>query len=350
MPRVWLDALTPKQLLFMEPVRRELNKRGFEVLFTTREYSELDHLIRRLKIDCIPVGRHGGPSLEGKLEASLNRAVMLLSIVREFRPEVVVATASVEAARLAFGLGVPLLLFSDSPHSTRVARLTVPLARVLYSPWVVKLDDWVSAGVLPNRYKTYKSLDPLAWLSRRDIWPPREDWEKLSNHVVVRLGETMAYYYDGRHQELVLRAIDILAESIESTIVVLSRYHGGLEGIRGRAVSVRVMGPGFFGPYVLEGARLFVGGGGTMTQEAALMGVPTISLYPSVLRVEEELVKRGLVVKVRDEKSFREAINVLTREEEVNNTRTKAMRFVSEMEDVVLFVVKEVARVLQHGV
>jgi hypothetical protein len=54
-------------------------------------------------------------------------------------------------------------------------------------------------------------------------------------------------------------------------------------------------------PSLLYYASVFVGAGGTMTQEAALLGVPTFSCYPGKpYIIENYLVKKGLTVRETD--------------------------------------------------
>ena len=50
------------------------------------------------------------------------------------------------------------------------------------------------------------------------------------------------------------------------------------------------------GKSLLGLSALFIGAGGTMTAEAALQGVPTISIYPKSTIVEDYLIRNGLVV------------------------------------------------------
>jgi uncharacterized protein len=45
-------------------------------------------------------------------------------------------------------------------------------------------------------------------------------------------------------------------------------------------------------------ADIFIGAGGTMTAEAALLGKPTISISPIQFYVEDYLIRTGLVKKV----------------------------------------------------
>ena len=342
MVKVWLDALTPKQFLFMICVARELKRDGAEVLLTTREYDELDALASRIGGEAMPVGRYGGSTLEDKLEASIERMGLLYPIIGEFKPDIAATMASPEAARIAYGIGIPLIVFNDSPHSTVVARLVVPLATALYSPWPIRLRDWIEDGISPHRYGRYKALDPVAWLRRKHLWPNRMPWEDARDAVVIRGGERRAYYYrpGGLSEE---ELAEELAERFR--VILLTRYE-----VLGRGAKlpdgVRLVGPGFFGPYMLEGALAFVGYGGTMTQEAILLGVPTLSMHPSRYRIEEYLEGRRLLHRLEGTEDV-----IATIEEAVRSRRDyarMAAAFERGLEDPAAFaagrIMEEVAR------
>lgn len=48
---------------------------------------------------------------------------------------------------------------------------------------------------------------------------------------------------------------------------------------------------------VMSNCDLFIGAGGTMTREAAVLGIPTVSVYQDeLLQVDEYLIKMGLMV------------------------------------------------------
>ncbi len=333
---VWLDALTPKQFLFMACVAEELKGAGVDVLLTTREYDELDALATRIGIEVTPVGRHGGAALENKLEASIERMGLLYPMIKEFKPDVVATMASPEAARIAYGLGTPLIIFNDSPHSTAVARLVVPLATALYSPWPIRLRDWVEAGTSPHHYDRYKALDPVAWLRRRNIWPKRMPWEDARGAVVIRSGEKRAYYYhQGKSSEEEL-AMELARRF---RVILLARY-GALERGIQLPENVRIMGPGFFGPYMLEGALAFVGYGGTMTQEAVLLGVPALSVHPSRYRIEEYLEERRLLRRLEE---IGDVVDVV--EEAVRTRRDysrMAATFERRLEDPAVFAAEKI--------
>ena len=136
--KVWIDVLTPKHALFFEPLYRDLVQDGYELLLTTRTYREAVEALRLKKLKFRVVGEHGGGSRYGKLLASGRRVVELARLIESWRPDTAVSFSSPEAARVAFGLGVPHVAVNDSPHSWLVARLSIPLSRYVCSPWIIR--------------------------------------------------------------------------------------------------------------------------------------------------------------------------------------------------------------------
>ena len=70
--KIWIDILTPKQLLFSEPIVEKLGKKH-DLLCTSREYDEVSKLAKIRDFDLVFVGKHGGGDRETKLKASIDR-------------------------------------------------------------------------------------------------------------------------------------------------------------------------------------------------------------------------------------------------------------------------------------
>ncbi len=132
--RVWIDILTPKHALFFEPLYRDLVSKGHELLLTTRTYREAEEALELKKLGFHVIGEHGGATRIGKLLASGRRIVKLAQLIESWRPDTAASFSSPEAARVAFGLGIPHVTANDSPHIRPVARLTIPLSRYVCPP------------------------------------------------------------------------------------------------------------------------------------------------------------------------------------------------------------------------
>ncbi|HXV50610.1 MAG TPA: DUF354 domain-containing protein, partial [Nitrosopumilaceae archaeon] len=134
--KIWFDILTPKQLLFFEPMIRKLQKNN-QVLCTSRNYREVVELAKIRGTNLVFIGKHGGADRLDKLNASLLRMNGLLSKIRKFAPHLTVSFCSPEAARISYGLGVKHIAFCDSPHAEAVMRLSIPLVQKLLIPWII---------------------------------------------------------------------------------------------------------------------------------------------------------------------------------------------------------------------
>lgn len=343
--RVWLDILTPKQVMFLGELSRRIEAKGHNVLRTTRRYREVNQLLELKGVEALVVGKHGGPTLEGKLEASSRRILELGKLIAKYRPDVAVSFSSPEAARVAFGLGIPHFCISDSPHAEAVMRLSIPVSKYLFTPKIIPLKVWYRFGATPDMILQYNALDPVVWV--RAFQPDAKvlDQLKLTKGkpiIVLRVEEMFAAYLLGRvsdRESVITPIVRTLLENVGNTvqIVVIPRY-----GIQARAIK-NVFGAQAIipetvidGPSLLSFASVFVGAGGTMTAEAALLGVPTISCYPAELTyVDKYLLKEGLIVHSTDpERIVKRILQILSDPEAFRRIqKEKAQKLIAGMED-----------------
>lgn len=283
---IWFDILTPKQLLYFNSISRIMSEHGFKIFFTARRYEQIDSLLYEIlgERDVVVVGRFGGRSLEEKLKASIERLTALIESVPLKNIELVVSSGSIEAARIAYGLRIPHILMSDTPHSP-VNPLTAPVSRFVATPWVINKSEWILFGVKPKNIKKYRVLDPYFWL--KDFKPNRKivgDLGIEDEYVLIRPPESAASYLnvdDKTHVESLRDLVDVVCAQGLKT-VIMSRYRDQSE-IFLRYMSRRdviILDKPVIAGHLIYFSKVFIGGGGTMTQEAALLGKPCISIYP----------------------------------------------------------------------
>lgn len=300
--RIWFDVLTPKQVVFFEPMARRLRRRH-EVLCTSRRYGEATGLARIRGFGLRVVGRHGGGDRAQKLLASAERVRLLIGPVRRFGPDATVSCCSPEAARVSFGLGVRHYAFTDAPHATAAMRLTVPLLHKVMVPWVVPKSDLTRFGIAARDVIQYRAIDGAQTVMRRAARARPLPDARGKKTILVRPVEEEAAYVSGARP--ILPAIRELCGIEGARVIVLARYRPQLERLRaGVPRGARVMEMSFDGKHLLENADLFVGSGGTMTSEAALLGVPTISFDAVPNHYERYVVRSGLAVRARSPRAI----------------------------------------------
>ena len=354
--RVIIDVLTPKQLMFFPKLAQRLDKMGHEALMTTRKYREVTQLLLKRGIDAVAVGEHGGGNLRDKLLASTDRIQHLVGVFDDFSPDAAVSFSSPEMARTSYGLGIPHICVNDSPHSVAVASLTIPLSKKLLTPDMIRVEEWTKFGVAEENIVQYHALDPWAWL--RDFEPDRGVLDELGLDdsapiVTFRLPEVFAsYLLDNSVVHMALREFiaQFLELSGDAQVVVVPRYQKQIQELRD------VFGDGIvLSESVIDGASLsafsdvFVGMGGTMSAEAALLGVPTISCYPGEYIIEDYLIKEGLITKMADpEQLLGEIMGILADIEERKRLATeRATSLVSGFEDPIEVISSEVEKILE---
>ncbi len=274
---------------------RELSRRDYRVYVTTREYDyTVSNLVKR-GIEPIVVGGYG-ETLRDKLVEELGRGLKLVDIVLDkIKPCVLFSYPSPSAARVAFGLKIKHIVMCDTSHAYAGNRLDFPLADVaIYSSFVSDEMIWYVLTKFTN-IVTYKGVDELIWL--KGFKPDKSVLDTLGleegKYVVVRPEESKAHYYP-EDKPYVLKLVDVVKKK-GYTPVVLPRYKDQWKELRGMN-DVVVPLKAVDGPSLEYFSALVVTGGMTMAREAALQGVPAISLFPIPIKIDSNLKKMGFPI------------------------------------------------------
>ena len=299
--KIWIDILTPKQLLFSEPIIEKLSKKH-EILWTSREYGEVKKLAKIRNLDLIFVGKYGGKQRISKLEASIDRMEKITKKVKRFSPDLTISFASPEATRVSFGLGIKHIAFCDSPHADAVMRLTMPLIQKLLIPKIIPKKEFSKFGIEEKNIISYNSIDAAVTIKRRIIKKVSPFKKNNKKNILIRIEEEYASYVS-KSSNILSIVKKIIKEFEEENIVILCRYPSQIKKIKKQiGKNAKILSMTFDGKQLLEDSDVFIGSGGTMTAEASLLGTPTISYNAVPNIVEEYLVKKHLVKRETDPK------------------------------------------------
>ena len=337
--KIWIDILTPKQLLFSEPIIEKLGQKH-DILCTSREYYEVKRLAEIRYFDLIFVGKHGGGDKKSKLKASIERIEKLSKKIKKFGPDVVISFGSPEAARISFGLGIKHIMFCDSPHANAVMKLTLPLIQKLLIPYVIPKKEFSKFGINEKDIVQYKAIDAVVTMQRKinqNIISPFKNNNK--KNILIRVEEEEAAY-TSKSSKIIPIIKKIANDYKDENIIVLGRYTQqiiNLQKIMGKKIKVIKMS--FDGKYLLNDTDVFIGSGGTMTAESALMGIPTISYNAVPNIIENFLVKKSLVKRETNPKKVSNEIKrIFARKNDQNQKRAK--KVVKQMEDPIKKLIK----------
>ncbi|MCX8188403.1 MAG: DUF354 domain-containing protein [Nitrososphaeria archaeon] len=302
--KIWIDVLTPKQALFFNVISHWLKERGHDVFSTTRSGYGGFEIGSIIGYKLVVVGKHGLTPYE-KLVESSKRIALLADIVKGERFDLSISFSSPECARVSYGMGVPHIMFSDSPHAIHASKLAVPLSKLLFTPWIIPKKYWTCYGIARENIVKYKCIDAAIWLKSwkfRDVRDELNLEKKIT--ITIRMHEEYASYLLGGSKINVFEVLKNVVKEFQdkANIIVLARYPNQFYYIK-QELDGKIILPehAVEGPSLLKCSDAFIGFGGTMTHEAVLLGVPSISLFPGKpTLIEDFLIKKGFVIRPKN--------------------------------------------------
>ncbi|MEM2855832.1 MAG: DUF354 domain-containing protein [Candidatus Nitrosocaldaceae archaeon] len=324
--RLWFDILTPKQVNFFKPIIDEL-RRDHEILCTSRAFRETIGLAKIRGLELEIIGEYGF-TLYDKLVNAGVRIQRLAEIINDYKPDKLVTFSSPDACRVAFGLKIPIICFNDSPHAEAVCRLSIPLVDKLMHSWIIPTQAFVRYGIDKDKITVYRALDPALWI--------REVSYSNGNTILFRFEESKAAYLYGKRS----RSIELIKElSISYKINVLYRYEEQRDALKD--LNCVVIQDVVDGLELLSNSAVFIGSGGTMNCEAALLGIPNMIYNMQDIYVNRYLIDNKLSY-ILDYNNIAQSIEILLKEKEEFKERSK--NILRNMEDLKTKIVNEITK------
>ncbi|WP_163498731.1 DUF354 domain-containing protein [Helicobacter suis] len=303
---IWLDIIDPKYVLFFKELLPLLST---EFLITTRSspnYQETRALLDLYHMPYLCFGGRG-ESLEQKYIERLKRSRWFLKLFNKRRPDLLLVGASVEAVQSAFALQIPIAYFLDTPSlgskpnakqiimpPTKLAKLSAPLADVIFAPFVVPLKAYKLAGVQEVIF--YPFIDPVLWLKK----PNTElDFRKVcglncKRPTLLLRQEEQAHYVS--NPTTLFDASILALNELDVNLVILPRYSAKpLKKAFGNLKNVFILEQKFSATDLYAHSDIMLGGGGTMNLESCYYGLPTLSLRSLWLYHDHYLLKHQLM-------------------------------------------------------
>ena len=328
--KIWFDILTPKQYLFFEYFIQKLRKQH-RIVSTTRKYEQVNGIRKFGSINPIVIGNHGGKNKVDKLLASLKRSKLLTEKIEKNKPDLLISFCSPEASRVAFGLGIPHISFSDSPHAKAVMKLSLPYVTKLLTPWIIPKKDFQRFGINFRDIIQYRAIDAGVIIKNYKKMRQKKSNTKI---ILIRPEESEAAYIN-KESKTTKIIEEIVKKFPNEKKIVLSRYKdqsNDLKKIFGK--NVCILSKPVNGKNLLSNVDCFVGSGGTMTAEAGLLGIPTISMNAVPNRIEDYLVKSKTIIRSENPNRIsKEIFQSLNNTHIIKKRKQNARNLVTSFED-----------------
>lgn len=281
--RIWVDLSNSPHALLFEPVIGTLHARGHEVVLTARDNAQTVELARERWPDVEVIGGESPRGRASKARTLARRIAHLSRWARAREPDVALSHnsyAQIVAAKLN---RVPIVTAMDYEHQP-ANHLAFRLATVVLLPEAMRSVDVQSLGATPQKTRFYPGLKEEIYLGgfepdahvRDELGVPDDGRTKL---IVTRTPPDRALYHDADNP-LFIEALKAIAEDPEARVVALARTTEQRRFLTALGVERLVVPASAVDTRsLMYGADLVLGGGGTMTREAALLGAPTYTVF-----------------------------------------------------------------------
>jgi hypothetical protein len=323
--KVWIDLENSPHVPFFEPIIKELEERGCEVLLTARDCFQVCELADLAGLRYRKIGHHYGKHLTAKVMGLGIRVLQLAPLILRERPAISVSHGSRSSFVLSAMLGIPSITISDYEYADH--RLTSWLGSMrkkwVMTPEVIPSHIFEKNGLPKDHVLHYPGI-------KEDVYTPffrpdpslKETLGLQPDDVVVtiRPPATEAHYHNPESEKLLMAVFKLLHAHPEVKTVLLPRTHRQEVELR-RAnpelfATERIMVP----EHAVDGldliwySDLVISGGGTMNREAAALGIPVYSLFRGTMgAVDKHLAATGRLVLLESEQDVRKKLKLVPR-------------------------------------
>jgi predicted glycosyltransferase len=303
--RIWIDLSNSPHPLLFAPIAQTLESKGHEILVTARDNAQTVELARERWPNVEVIGGQSPGGRGAKAAAIIRRMRDLRSWAHSQRPDVALSHNSYAQIVAARSLRCRVVTAMDYEHQPS-NHLAFRLAQVILMPEAIPPTAVRRQGANARKLRRYQGLKEELYLGNFDPDPEilgqlGIQRERDTAVVVLRTPPSRAIYHQ-HDNPLFDRVLETLGALPHVRCVVLVRHPEqrssiarlGLENVivPDRAIDTRSL------MYVADAV---IGAGGTMTREAALLGVPTFTMFAGRRpAVDRWLEAKGMLSRLTD--------------------------------------------------
>jgi len=297
--RIWIDMGNSPHVNFFAGMIEEL-QRQHEVVLTTRPFANIIDLLKLHGFQYHLVGRHYGANKVKKLLGFLLRFWQLYRFLRKREIDVAISHSCFYSPLIARLLGARSIYLNDNEYALG-NRMAFPWATTIMVPEFLSLEKVRRQWGAPEKVAPYPGVKEGIYLWRLRSVRAAGPGNDRSNaaEIFIRPEPWAAQYYRGATNfmdDLIVQLKDqyrivVLPRGQQQAVHYRQDKFAGIV-IPDEALSLEAM---------LARCMLFIGAGGTMTREAAVLGIPTVSVYQDeLLDVDRYLIAQGRMIHERN--------------------------------------------------
>ncbi len=302
--RIWIDIDNSPHVLFFRPIIQKLQSLGHYVTITARDYSQSIGLLDLFGMPYYKIGVHPGKNKLKKVIGTLHRASQLAMFALPQKFDVAASHGSRSQTIAAYWLRCPYIIMCDYEYVyTKIFNL---LAKRILVPDLIPDESLKNQGMNLDKILKYPGFKEELYIY--DLDPDDSIYSKLEIDpstviVTLRPPQTAAHYHI-HETELIFEAVlNFLCSHSNVTIVILARTREQEKDIspyiKGSKAKLIFPDKAIDGINLVWHSDIMISGGGTMNREAALLGIPTYTMFASQLgALDQKLVNEQKMKKI----------------------------------------------------
>jgi predicted glycosyltransferase len=308
---IWFDLSNSPHINMFRAMIAQLREKH-NVVVTCRPLANTIDLLEMHKIDYTVVGTHYGKSTLRKAYGYPVRIFQLVTFLRRLNIDVAVAQSSFHSPVVARFIGARSIYLNDNEHAIGNVPAFAFATRIMV-PEFLTMENLIRQGAKLHKVKKYPGVKEgiYLWQRYQNLKPNIGNSTYSRRRVYIRPEPWTAQYYKGERNFLD-DAILQMQSNVE--IIVLPRTSEQYKHYSHQKFSeIKVQRNVLDVDEIAANCDLFIGAGGTMTREMAVLGIPTVSVYKDeLLDVDRYLLSERAFVHKPDLKAP-EALEFLDR-------------------------------------
>lgn len=291
--KIWFDISNSPHVNMFYDLIIELQKEKHEVLITSRPLANTVELLNQKKIKHKIIGAHYGKNIFKKYIGYPIRVYQLYKYLKKKRPDIAISQSSFHSPTVSFFLGIPCIYTNDNEHAFGNIAAYLFADKFLVPenmPW----HNITKYGNIKNKMQKYPGIKEGIYLWKKYKSIKCIEINIQNKHVFIRPEPRTAAYYKG--------GIDFMDNMIIALqkiyeVTILPRDLWQIEHYSNEKFGkTRVMKNTMELENIAKECSLFIGAGGSMTREIAMLGIPSISIYQdSLLEVDKVLIENKIM-------------------------------------------------------
>ena len=276
---------------------KELELEGYEIVITSRPLSNTIELLNQNKIKHTIIGKHYGKNIFRKVVGFPIRVIQLYRYLKKQKPDLGVSQSSFHSPVVSTLLSIPSIYTNDNEHAWG-NKISVFFATKVLLPEFVSKSKIKIKGINNSKIFHYPGVKEgiYLWNIYHEIYAKRKLMDDNNFLICYRPEPQSAQYYHAKINFM----DDILTELMDADkwdIVIFPRDEHQLRYYQHQKFNkIRVSEKPLSFIEIASTCNLFIGAGGSMTRELAILGIPTISVYQDkLLDVDRYLIQQRLM-------------------------------------------------------